>query len=369
MELFEAHNQWKNRPKDEAFHSIRELYDATREYSATSVEKLVPMSTLRTEAVDDDVVLVGRGNVPANLTYKAFGQFCQRIKAPASYLRTLPPTLAVQNLNHGLKKIDDSTTANLLFHKNGGVIVRAATSDSYVRIWHSEIALRALRLIEDHGWQQPTTFKRAGGANVAEAWGGAGEVVPSYFGQGAPELFIFLSKDNAVIEAPGGRMLQRGVIFSNSETGDASLQRLTFLFDFVCGNHIIWGAENVKKVKARHVGSIRERGLQQFEVGLTAYADGAASIDEAKIRKAASFIIEDTKEKLIDRLFRLDIASKVVLTGAYNAAEMQPAYGDPRSAWGIVNGLTEVSQKTDYIEQRAKIDEAASKVLQIAGAF
>src|SRR5712692_2741576 len=107
MELFKANRQWANRPKDERFPSIKALYEATKAYAATAVESDVAFSSLRAEAQEGEIVLVGKSNVPAKLTNWSFGQLSARAGAPANYLSTLPATLAVQNLNHGLKARTD----------------------------------------------------------------------------------------------------------------------------------------------------------------------------------------------------------------------------------------------------------------------
>src|SRR5438128_6919209 len=99
--------------------------------------------------------MVGKSGATAELTHFAFGQLAARAEAPASYLRTLPATLACQNLNHGLKsKADPNAEAKLLLHENGGYFIRAVTSGKYTRIWNSEVAERLLGL-ESDGWRVP----------------------------------------------------------------------------------------------------------------------------------------------------------------------------------------------------------------------
>ena len=61
-----------------------------------------------------------------------------------------PATLAAQNLNHALAKVDasaDGPTSNLLLHSNGGFQVRAFTSENDTRIWEAKITGRIGRLI------------------------------------------------------------------------------------------------------------------------------------------------------------------------------------------------------------------------------
>lgn len=44
-------------------------------------------------------------------------------------------------------------------------------------------------------------------------------------------------------------------------------------------------------------------------------------------------------------------------------AEQTPRYGDPRSAWAMVQGLTEVSQRQSHGIDRVNADRAAGKIL------
>src|SRR5439155_14156253 len=103
-----------------------------------------PYAELRVEAQGEDVNLVGRGGIPATFTHWSFGQLSARAGAPADYLRSLPPTLAAQNLNYGLCNRPPEGNAQLLFHADGSLVLRAFTSDKYSRIWNHEVAQRCM---------------------------------------------------------------------------------------------------------------------------------------------------------------------------------------------------------------------------------
>ena len=153
MELFKAHEQWKNRPEDERFTSLQDMYTACKAYADQAREKEVSFNDLRVEAVSGDVQLVGKAGIGAKLTNWAFGQLATRVAAPAGYLRELPATLAAQNLNHGLAKLKEEASdkvAKLLFHVNGSLLLRAVTSDEYARIWNYEVIDRLMGLV---GWE------------------------------------------------------------------------------------------------------------------------------------------------------------------------------------------------------------------------
>lgn len=358
MELFQAHNQWANRPADQQFESVQSLYDATHHYYTQAHEKNdVPYSTLRAEAVNGEVMLIGRGNQPALLTNWSFGQLSARADAPASYLRTLPATLAVQNINHGLKhKQEDGEKANLLFHHNGQFVCRSLTSDKYERIWNYEVAARMLQLVEQ-GWQpaRPT----AGGG-------------PAALYASDHDMFGFLMMPNITIQQPvrssrGDQMpLYKGLIYGNSEVGGGSLWAMSFFYNYMCGNHIIWGASGVVEFRAKHVGTIRER-TQAWAAKLRVFANESVSSDEFKIKRAAQTVIAATKDELLDTLFgkRSLGLSRKAIEASYNAA-IPEQDGDPLTVWGFVQGATRYSQTIPYQDQRIAIDRAAAKVLDMA---
>lgn len=350
MELFKAHRQWASRPEDERFPSIQALYNATKAYADIAAEKEVPYADMRVEARNGDVELVGKANVPAQLTHWAFGQLCARVEAPASYLRELPATLAAQNINHGLAK-QGNEMASLMFHRNGSLLLRAVTSDKYSRIWNHEVAERLLGL-EQRGWEpaMPDIRKSMGD-------------FPSLYASDH-DMFAFIRNRSAVVREPGNPDgLQRGVIVENSEVGASALKLTRFLYREMCGNHIIWGATKVLEISLRHVGSIRER-FGMYSAELRRYAESSVSDEEAQIASAKSTRIGATKEEVLDMLFgkRLGISQKT-LTAGYDA--VKEGDGDPRTVWGIVQGLTRHSQTLPFADERTKIDRAAGKVMAL----
>jgi hypothetical protein len=58
--------------------------------------------------------------------------------------------------------------------------------------------------------------------------------------------------------------------------GAASFGLMTFLFRAVCGNHIVWGAEDVKALKIRHNGLAPERFVEQARPGMTKISQAAS---------------------------------------------------------------------------------------------
>lgn len=358
MELFSAHQQWSTRPDDQRFTSLEDLQRACKAYAATAREKTtVPISSLRTEAIDGDVQLLGRGSIPARLTHWAFGQLCARVGIPASYARTLPATLAVQNLNHGLAHrvaTDGDATTNLLFHENGSLLLRALTSDIYSRVWNWEIADRLLAM-KDRGWDVARPDIRA-----------QDDRLPLYASD--HDLYAFIRHADRVISIGGGNTLQRGMIIENSEVGASKLRRTRFLYCEMCGNHIIWGAQDVVEDAIRHVGNIRDR-VATWDLTSTAYLDSSPAEEEATIAKAQTTRIAGTKDQLLDTLFgkRLELSRKTLAAGY--AAIVPDQDGDPLTVWGMVQGLTRYSQTLPYADARTAIDTSAGRILSMVDAF
>jgi len=361
MELFHANQQWMSRPDDERFTTLQSLHDATKAYAETAVEKSgVRMDTLHVEAVNHDVKLVGKGGVPAQLTNWSFGQLAARVDAPAAYLRSLPAELAAQNINYGVQRLlvdKPDATASMLFHNNGGILLRSITSDIYARVWNWEVAERLLDY-EAKGWTPATPDIRRKSDDPND---------PHNFALYASDhdMFAFIMNPDRVVKEAGNELgLKRGLIAGNSEVGGGSLWLLRFLYREMCGNHIIWGAEDVIEVRARHIGKNVREQFAKWQVEIAKYMDESASVDEARIAHAQSARIAGTKEELLDALFgkRSIGLSRKVLEAGYDAT-IPDLDGDPLTSWGLVNGLTRYSQTTPYSDERTRIDRAAGKIL------
>lgn len=357
-ELMAAHNNWANRPADERFPTLAALHTAALASMAASGEKVTDPGTIRAEVQGSDVVMVGKGNTPASLTNWAFGQLSGMAGAPAGYLRTLPPTLACQNLNHGLKvrESDGKPIKILAEHKAGGLMVRAMNGENYARIYQAEITPKLLDL-ESQGWRVPAAYP-----------GGPDRSPYSGIYMSDRDLFVFMVHNTNTLDVEGcPEGLGRGFFMWNSEVGDASIGVQSFLLDRVCGNHIVWGAREIQKVSFRHVGKgLKASAFQEFAVVLEKYQNASGREDELKIKKAQTFRLYATKDEVLDGLFSRLSINKSTVEQAVEIAERTPRYGDPLSAWALAAGLTETAQLEPYAADRIKIDKAAGKLLEMA---
>jgi hypothetical protein len=177
-------------------------------------------------------------------------------------------------------------------------------------------------------------------------------------------MFAFIRNESARVSEPGNPdSLQRGVIVENSEVGASALKLTRFLYREMCGNHIIWGASNVLEISVRHVGNASAR-WSQYMAQIRRYVNESATLEEARIIEAKSKLIAATKDEVLDALFGVRSLglSRKTLDAGYDAVN-RAQDGDPRSVWGLVQGLTRYSQTIPFADQRTAIDRAAGRIL------
>lgn len=393
MQILKAHNQWATRPAEERFWDLKEMHAHCKAVHDQAVESTVALSDLRVEADNDDLRIVGKQNVPAVVSHYAFSQLAARVKAPAGYLRSLAPTLAAQNINYGLKAMGESspdTKSRLLLHRNGNMVLRAALSEKYARVWNDELLARVMDVLPD-GWRPPPA--RPVGINkertriataddvsrLSQHLGLAvregDTIAPAGLYASDKDMFLFLINEDAPISDGTNHPLFRGLMLWNSEVGDASLGGMAFLLKGVCGNHIIHDASEVFEFNFRHVGKIQSRTNSALEVEIRKYADSSTNEQVAKIESAKRMVLGATKTEVVDALLAFTRTKKLVgltepiLNAAYDKAdEHRDWYGvGPNTVYGMVNGLTEISQKvTSHTDARVDLDRATGRVLELA---
>ena len=79
-------NEWRSRPDDERFLSLPELYGHLWDRSVASEEKTINLRSLGVQA-DTGSPSFRLGDQALSTTHWAFGQICNEIGAPASFLR------------------------------------------------------------------------------------------------------------------------------------------------------------------------------------------------------------------------------------------------------------------------------------------
>lgn len=386
MELFKASSQWSTRPADQRFWTLPDMLTATQSHRDSARQSTVSYGAITVKPSGPDLLLVG-SSAEATLTHYATGQLCQRAAAPAEYIRSLPTALAAECLNTSLAKRDPTDRAKLLLHQNGTLIARCLTGEGYERIWNSEIVTA---LCDLPTWRVPPA--RPAGisgeqtriATAADCLSDSAKfslaikpgdiIAPAGLYASDRDMFAFLIDDAHTITNPldPSTPLARGFFVWNSEVGDKSFGVTTFLYDAVCGNHIVWGAQNVQEVRIRHTGTARSRASYQLRCSLREYANSSASDTQAQISAAQTFTLGATREQTIDALVsfaarkKISILNRGTFDAAFDLAAQTPRYGNPNTPWAISQAITQTSQQEAYTNRRVALDRAAGKLLEIA---
>lgn len=324
--LHAASSQWATRPADERFWTLSEMRaacEASRNGSGVIRRKFEDLTAV---VVDDELGIHGKGSL-----------------------------------------------------QNGTLTLRACLSERYERVWDADVCSYLEGL---EGWRAPAG--RAVGNDPRQRPATAADILPGQINiregdvigpaglyASDHDMFAFLVAPDRVIGS-GKDTMMRGIFVRNSEVGDSSLVFTFFLMQSVCGNHIVWGAQGVHEVRVRHTGQAPMRkALREFEAEMRRYRDGAAE-EEAGIIAAKKLVLGTTKDEVLDALVKYAKAQSLPLSrarfaeGHDVAEEHTDWYGNPRSLWANVAGLTHASQASKYQDDRAVIDRAAGKLLDMA---
>jgi hypothetical protein len=374
MGMYTAAREWSRRPDDERFLSLADVQAAADADRANCGRKTKRTAEL-TISADSGALMLSAGARPADFTPWSFGQFCSVVGAPARYLSGLPAPLAAECLNHGLARLADEQRRQehqILIRQYPDdpdrLTLRAITSPQYARVWDAPL-ISAIR-----------QFTEGGNDSGGRTW----HTPPSWPGKKKPggiyrsdrDLWIYQINGGSIVTDPDarGRMsapgtdgnagaIYRGFIARNSETGSASIEITTFMFQWTCGNHIIGGLTDVHQYKRRHVGTGLNYLADDALRFVAKWIDTPASRDEQILEQLAAKEIGHTKDDVIAELRGRHGLSETQAIESYKLAEQYA--GNPRSVWGIVNGITRYSQAGENLhnDARLSVDRLAAQLL------
>ena len=129
-------SEWFNRPDDERYLSLDDLWGSVKRRSERSTTRVVQTADIRVVAARGNgerlTLELPRAAEPVAPTHWAFGQLASIVGAPASYLRQLPAPLAAINLQYGLST-HRAEQIKTLETEDGRVELRAVTGPDYGR--------------------------------------------------------------------------------------------------------------------------------------------------------------------------------------------------------------------------------------------
>jgi len=348
-------NQWATRPDDQRFLTLDDLHAKVSQRRRECNVSDVALDAMQVFSPDGKGLgLTDGGNVSGMLNNWSFSQLCQRAKAPAGYLRTLPAELAAIPLQWSLetheKSDDEGNDAKIMVRKNGETWISAITSPTYGRIWDADVVEAIRNNIDLTEWKVPSASYSAHDPKRATTLYASDR-----------DIFIFLVNESHSIDA-AGESLKRGFYVSNSEVGSAKFLLRAFTYDYVCDNRIIWGQKDLTELSIRHTSGGPHRFVARAIPQLQAYADSSAAGQAETVRRAKATEVAKDREGVLSwmraRGFTVPTARK-----AYDAAEKDPRGYNPRSVWGLVQGVTDVAHDVAHTDERTDLEVRAGGLL------
>jgi hypothetical protein len=361
--LTKASNQWMSRPDDQRFTSLDELVAFTSHQREISKGSVIPSRRLSAAPVEGDedrkqLVILGPDGTPANPTHWAFSQLANQVGAPAGYLRSLPADIAADALNYGIFKRPVEDTG-ILVRQDGDLELAAVTGPRYGRVWNTDIA-KALRERFGDGltgdFTVPGEFGKAVDVNKSNTTIYASD----------RDMFVFLADEKNRIEVPNRRhgqrgSLARGFFVWNSEVGSKTLGIATFLFDYVCSNRMVWGAEGYEEIKIMHFASASDRWVEEVAPAIQAYANkSTVGITKAIEDAQKARIGGDKLDEFLRKRFTRGQAEAIKL--AHVAEEDRPI----ESIWDVTVGATAYARGIKHQDDRVAIERTAGNIMALA---
>lgn len=377
MELMQASHQWASRPADERFTSLDAMqahFAITRRNSrevtaATSKLEVIPTP-------DNKGVLVrganGHAYAPTNWS---FGQLSQLAEAPAGYLRTLPAPVAADCINYGLRYKRDIADVGVLLQRpvapngtgavlsdsdeaHGRPIIPAVTGPRYGRIWNEDVLSSLTKRFGD-GVTGDFRVPGIRGRALTEV-----TKANTTLYAGDRDMFVFLADEAHRIDVPDRRdgksgEMARGFFMWNSEVGSATFGVATFLFDFVCQNRIVWGADAYREIKVRHTSAAPDRFMQEVTPALLSYANSSTASIVEGIAKAKAARLDNVDEWLAKRYGKGKVAA---LQAIHQLEEGRPI----ATLWDVATAVTAKARGIEWQDERVAMERDAGAVLDLA---
>lgn len=353
LNLYDAHRQWASRPADERFSSLESLYDYTKNRALSSHQELVTIDRIKLQETPSGGIVMNGHSDPTRLSNWSFSQLSAIAGAPAKYLRNLPPNLACHCIHYGLNAKRQG--CNVLIRESQSNekadkdrLVAAFTSPSYGRIWDADVVEQLMEAVEGTNWHVPRDRD---------------ENSPSGLYASDRDMFAFMVSDENPVQV-GASKLGRGFFCWNSETGSASFGLATFLYNYVCGNHIVWGAEEFNELRIIHKRSSSYRFqidaipvLKEF-VGSRGLENDIKSMVNRAMETPTAKSLDETLKRYQGKRF-----TKKELETAWKAGINQGE--DVTTVWGMVQGLTAVARDMPHIDKRVNLERRASALLPV----
>jgi hypothetical protein len=364
-----GHRNWALRPDDERFNMIDPLVTKLEQRKALTRE----CNDFNLHSLAEHGQVIAQGNEvellsPSGQRYQfspwGFRALCKQVGAHTEFLKKLPAENVAADLQvllteRNLESLErESWTEDkkaLLLKKDDDVqVIRHLGSQRYGRILDLDVAYWVRdRLIGDLGFTVPPTW----------------DSKPAGLYAGDEDVFFFLQDETKAIEVrrPDGKMetLKRGVMAWNSEVGKKTFGLCSYLYQMICGNHIVWGAEEIHTLETRHVGNALERATKDIMPEVKKYLESGTSKQTDLLTKAMNTRLAEKPDEAV-RVLRTKGFTKETSSDAVTLAATDPNNEglDPLSVMAIVNGFTATARDITNADARTALETKATGLLQ-----
>lgn len=383
MDLMQASHEWATRPADQRFACLADMWLATRTSWDNATQSNVSMNRLDA-VIDSNQIRLRMPGADAPLTFNnwSMSQFAQRIRVPMDVLADLTPDTARTVINEKLERSKENNSQVYYDRTNNNI--RAFTSQDYGRVANHEVIKSLMDLpgtwtnppARPYSTEAPGVRKaaqedvdRCGVVHKTLGIKVGDDIIDAGLYASDRDMFAFLVNPDNRINDGTDEGLCRGFFVRNSEVGNAMFDLFLFKYRGLCGNHIVWDVEDVHRLKIKHIGrGTRGRILDGIDAELTQYVNASTEKEEKFIRAAKRKEIAESKEKIVELLFRdKELLTKKEVEGAYDlAVENEKTDGNPRSFWGFTQGLTRYTQTSAYADRRNRLDLVGGQILAMA---
>jgi hypothetical protein len=371
--LHQASQQWMSRPADERFLSLIDMQAFKRRVRERSTANVISSRKLAIAPASSEgaptthgLVVLGPNGVPMAPTHWSFGQLCSLASpgnSPASYFREtrMPAPMIADCINYNLRFTRGSEDVGLLATRADSDDfneLRSVNGPNYGRVFDADMVDALVARFGDgvHGqWRVPGEFGKA--VNVTK------QNTTLYASD--RDMFVFLADEENRIEIPNRRAgrfgsFARGFFVWNSEVGKTSLGAGFFLFDYVCCNRIIWGADQYTEVRIRHTKDAPDRWLEEVTPVLDEYSQASAKPVVEAITHAQEKRMGDELDAFLANRFgkRMVPALKAI----HETEEGRPI----ETLWDVTVAATAHARHLSNNDTRIEIERAAGDLLKLA---
>jgi hypothetical protein len=361
-----ASKEWWSRPEDERYLSLEELHRATLERTAQTLVRTTAKQGLVARGSGDaggELYLEHEDLGILDPTHWSLGQIATISHTPAKWLRDIArvptgPAIGAHAINLGLRHLADRERIQVTGLAVPGISrleLRCIVGPDYGRIYDHEVVEAVMHANSDGRWHIPAASERVKNPKRATTLYASDR-----------DVFIFLvDEQNPVsIRVDGAiRNLFRGFMVWNSEVGHHRFGFMTFLYDYVCDNRMVWGAREVKEIQIRHTKNAPERFEREIRPALRAYAEASVVDVEARLTRAAQMKVGTSDQEVLSWLQAHDFTKK---EGEAIMRTAKAEEGGARTVWELVNGGTALARAVPWNDDRVTLEKRVSGLLKAA---